>query len=97
MDIQTETKIYIGAAILFPLITAIVCAIGCLAIDVRRFWLRRRIHSQKSYVDKWEAYVDHWDIADENHPGCYTDRAQKHRETLAREQAKLSRLMEKLE
>lgn len=93
---ETETKIYLGAAIVFPVLTALFSAAACWLIDLGDFIRRCRINAQRRSVDRWEEYVGAWESAEENYPGAYTDQVAEHRQALERERAKLEQYEKRL-
>lgn len=85
-EIAIDTKIYLGAALLFPLLTALVCAVVFFGGDA---WQRLQARRMRRHIEELEQYADLWDAAEENYPGCYTEEARAHRAALEAERAKL--------
>lgn len=90
-----ETKIYLGAPLVFMALTPIAAIVGMgigKLIDRSR---DRKIQNQRDFVAAWEDYVERWESGEPNPSGSHLEAIRNHRARLDYERAKLVRLEEK--
>lgn len=73
---ERETYIYIGAAVVYPLLTAVLVLMVFAISRATRGRRERLIEAQRSYVEAWED-------ADDIYPGIYAADLERERTKLA--------------